>query len=150
MGFQRVEPAIGVVDGANTTFYTPTAPYGAGTVRYFLNGQLLPKDCLTEIDPNTGEVEVDDSPPPRVGDTVELLYLDESGGAAPQVVVGVCQLEVFLEDVTEEEITGHLEVVDVAGELSTSDAISGEVTEVQIVGEVSLVEEIEGMVRICA
>ena len=82
MGFPRIEEGVGTIDGANTTFFTPTAPYGAGSVRYYLNGQLAEEVCVTEVDPASGEIEVDTAP--RVGDVVQFFYDDESSAAPPE------------------------------------------------------------------
>jgi hypothetical protein len=81
MSQTRVEPATGTIDGANVLYSTPSA-YGAGTLRVLLNGQLLPPDCLTELDPSAGTWRWEDAQPPRAGDTVANIYTDGSGVGA--------------------------------------------------------------------
>lgn len=86
MAIPRFEVAIGVSDGVNLLFYTPT-PYLPGSVAVFLNGQLKRADFTdgwTEANPVTGEVALLIAPlggvPP---DVVQIFYLDTSAPVAP-------------------------------------------------------------------
>lgn len=87
MGLQ-ILPAIGVIDGANTSYQTPT-PYKPTTLRVLLNGQLLQLDCHQEDDPTTGAWTWLDPQPPRPGDSVYVLY--DAAGDAPDYIA-VCPL----------------------------------------------------------
>lgn len=91
MGLPRIEMAVGPVDGVNTTFYTPTVPYAQLSVQLYLNGQLLRKISLIEDDPATGKVILDEAP--RVGDIVQLFYIDDSLNPSALALSGVtCRL----------------------------------------------------------
>jgi len=88
--------AIGVVDGVNRTFFTPT-PYFPGETRFLLNGQLLDASCITEVDPATGEVRWEDVQPPRVGDDLLLYYIDADEAQRDTVVEVVLPLHGILQ-----------------------------------------------------
>lgn len=82
MATPRFEVALGVSDGVNLVFFTPTAPYLPGSVAVFLNGQLKRADFMdgwVETNPVTGEVDLLIAPlggaPP---DVVQIFYLDDS------------------------------------------------------------------------
>ena len=76
--------AIGATDGVNRTFFTPT-PYEPGETRFLLKGQMLSADCITEVNPATGEVRWEDAQPPRVGDDVLLYYFEAGASTVPPV-----------------------------------------------------------------
>jgi hypothetical protein len=99
----RFEVAIGVSDGVNLLFYTPT-PYLPGSVAVFLNGQLKRADFMdgwVESNPVTGEVTLLIAPlggmPP---DVVQIFYLDTSVPVAvlPEAEITVLQATI-LDDV---------------------------------------------------
>ena len=77
----KFEEGIGTVDGVNVTFYT-SVPYQAGTLSYFLNGQLKGKDDddgWFETDPTTGRVDLKEAPLPGdvhepADDVVQFFY----------------------------------------------------------------------------
>lgn len=74
MGNERVEEAIGFVNGSNVLFSTPTA-YQPGTLRLFKNGQLLRSsddDGPTETGATTFVVGL----PPIPNDTLTVRYLE--------------------------------------------------------------------------
>lgn len=74
MGSERVEEAIGLINGGNVNFATPT-PYQPGTLRLFKNGQLIRSsddDGPTETGAATFVVGL----PPIPGDTLTVRYLE--------------------------------------------------------------------------
>jgi len=73
-GDELVEDAIGVINGFNTSYATPT-PYQSGTLRAFLNGQLIAAtddDGPTETGADTFSMGL----PPRTGDRLRVRYLE--------------------------------------------------------------------------
>ncbi len=71
----HTEVGLGIVDGANTTFFT-SKPYQFGTVMYLLNGLLKVKeydDGFVETDPLTGEIQLKEAP--LTGDVVQFTYI---------------------------------------------------------------------------
>jgi hypothetical protein len=66
---------LGVVDGVNKTFYTPSQ-YVLTTIRVIVNGQVYDKDDTrkgwTEIDSSTVEMDA----APLVGDVLQAFYQD--------------------------------------------------------------------------
>jgi len=149
MGFPRIEEGVGVIDGVNVTFFTPTAPYGAGSVRYYLNGQLLPDDCLIEVDRNSGEVRVDGNGqiPPRPGDVVQFFYIDESSATPADAGRTVCPVRGVLEEET--AFVGVLEDRPIQGEVVTSTQVSGELVSLDLRGRVEDVVALRGQLRVC-
>jgi hypothetical protein len=81
----QILPALGLINGANTAFTTPT-PYSPGSLRVIHNGQLLEIDCAEEVSPSAGTWTWLDPQPPRPGDTVTVLY-DDVGGAPAYIPV---------------------------------------------------------------
>ena len=81
MALQRIEEAVGTINGVNDTFFTLT-PYLASSVRLFINGQLLRKGCLTEVSGSSGEIRIETASIPRVGDVVQLAWIDAASAAA--------------------------------------------------------------------
>lgn len=73
-GDEIVEDAIGVVNGLNTNFQTPSV-YQSGTLRVFLNGQLI-RDTDSDGPTETGADTFDLGLPPLTGDTVRVRYLE--------------------------------------------------------------------------
>ncbi len=71
----KILALVGVVDGANRTFTTPTQ-YTAGTLRVVWNGQVYePDDDLKgwlEIDNQTIETTI----APKTGDVLQAFYND--------------------------------------------------------------------------
>lgn len=68
----------GVVDGANTTFFT-SVPYVPTTLKHLLEGQVRPTANVVEVNPVTGEFTV--TPAPRAGtvpDKHEVRFTDTS------------------------------------------------------------------------
>jgi len=97
----RFEVALGVSDGVNLVFFTPTAPYLPGSVAVFLNGQLKRADFTdgwVETNPVTGEVDLLIAPlggaPP---DVVQIFYLDNSVPVAvlPEAEITVLQATIL-------------------------------------------------------
>lgn len=117
MATPRFEVAIGVVDGANLIFYTPT-PYLLGSAAVFLNGQLKRADFAdgwVESNPSLGEVTLLQPPQPAAfgnpDDVVQVFYLDPTSPVA---------------EVPDTEITVLHAVV-----LDTVDALVANLSEVQ-------------------
>lgn len=73
------EVAVGVIDGVNVAFTTPSAiPYRAGSVAIFINGQLKRGDYAdgwVETNPGTGLVTLDEAP--QVGDVVQIFFIND-------------------------------------------------------------------------
>ena len=101
MATPRFEVALGVSDGVNLVFFTPTAPYLPGSVAVFLNGQLKRADFTdgwVETNPVTGEVDLLIAPlggaPP---DVVQIFYLDNSVPVAvlPEAEITVLQATIL-------------------------------------------------------
>lgn len=67
-------PALyGFVDGVNTVFGTPLAPYSAGSLLVYLNGVFqVPGDAYIESDPVLGEFTFQVAP--SEGDQIFVLY----------------------------------------------------------------------------
>ena len=79
-------PAIGVVDGVNTTFSAGRS-YIAGTMFHHLNGSIktpADTDGITETNPAAGLVNLKVAP--RVGDRVILIVND---GVGTEITTGV-------------------------------------------------------------
>ena len=88
------ESLTGVVDGINSVFLF-SAPYTAGTVAIFLNGQLITDgdgsgNPWTESDPATGEITLEVGSIPNSGawgaDTITGFAMDTTpdiGGGSP-------------------------------------------------------------------
>ena len=151
MGIPRIEQGVGPIDGVNVTFFTPTAPYGAGSVRYYLNGQLQTDDNVVEVGPSSGEVRVDGNGqiPPRPGDIVQFFYMDESG-IQPDPFAGTRICVVFGELNPLEEFEGSIEDLTISGVIDAEAAIVGTVTEERpFSGEIGDVIEISGSLRAC-
>lgn len=67
-----IEPATGTVDGLNTVFQV-SAPYVAGSVEVFLNGQAKRKDYddgWLEL----GSNKIKMKQPPEAGDVIQVFY----------------------------------------------------------------------------
>lgn len=118
MSLTLLEEAIGTVDGVNRTYFTQT-PYVPGTVRLWLNGQLLLEDCLVEVNPNTGEVLLDPGVLPRPGDIVQLLWRDAASvlSELDNVVTELftCieeEVAVYAEFCPEEDFTAYIALED--------------------------------------
>lgn len=118
MATPRFEVALGVSDGVNLVFFTPTAPYLPGSVAVFLNGQLKRADFMdgwAETNPVTGEVTLLIAPLPAAfgnpPDVVQIFYLDT---ATPPAVTPDTEITVL-----------HAVVLD------TVDVLSGHLVEVQ-------------------
>jgi len=146
-GYPTIEEAVGVIDGVNVTFYTPTVPYTADSVRVYINGQLEDDVYLTEIDRNTGEVELEF--PPIPGDIVQLFYLDESGGpVCPERGRVYCPVVGTVSEV--ESLVGLIDDTQiVTGTLEEGPEITGELEPVDVTGVVSEVTEIRGRIEVC-
>lgn len=74
-GDEIVEDAIGVINGFNTAFSTPSS-YQSGTLRVFLNGQLIgpgDDDGPTETGADSFSVGL----PPVTGDNLRVRYLED-------------------------------------------------------------------------
>lgn len=147
MALLRIEEAIGVVDGVNYTFFT-TSAYVPNSVRYWLNGQLLLPDRLTEIDPLTGEVLLETTPALYVGDVVQFSWIDAASLAAEaaryvEVLRGTICPQVSLQ--------GHWQDDTVMrGELREVERFSGRlVADRPLVGHVVETAPIRGTLRIC-
>jgi len=150
MGYPRIEEGVGVIDGVNVTFYTPTAPYGIGSVRYYLNGQLQTEDNVVEVDPASGEVRVDGNGqvPPRPGDVVQFFYDDESSVSPEDAGRTVCRVRGVLVSTTDFE--GRIEDRPIRGEVSSSVQVVSELVPLGLRGRVEDVLEIRGRMRVCA
>lgn len=73
-GDEIVADAIGLINGANVAFNTPS-PYQPGTLRTFLNGQLIhtgDDDGPTETGPSTFTMGL----PPQPGDRLRVRFLE--------------------------------------------------------------------------
>ena len=82
----KFEVASGTIDGVNTVF-TVSSAYQPNSVAAFLNGQLKRKDFAdgwSETNPATGEVTLAEAP--RVGDVVQVFFIDGSPGASNDTV----------------------------------------------------------------
>lgn len=83
-------PAVGVIDGVNTTFTTGSPnviPYVKGTMFHHLNGSIktpADTDGLIETNPAAGIVDLKVAP--RVGDRVILVVND---GVGTEITTGV-------------------------------------------------------------
>lgn len=93
MALPRFEVALGVVDGVNVVFTTPT-PYVGGSVAVFLNGQLKRADFMdgwVETNPSLGVVTLLMAPEPAAfgnpDDVVQVFYLDSSSPVLPETEV---------------------------------------------------------------
>lgn len=134
MGNPRFEVLSGVVDGTNTVF-TSSAAYASGTSAVFLNGQLkVPtfQDGWAETDPATGTVTLDEAP--RVGDVVQMFYLDTSDTVV--IVTGP------------EPITGTLcDVTSLDGRLDATPVVCGTICGVvSLVGALNSPTMLSGMI----
>lgn len=83
MPVEQYEIPAGVIDGINAVF-TTSGPYTPGSVRFFLNGQLFPSDCLVETDPSSGVFTLDVAP--LLTDVLQVRYVDTSPTVVCQVV----------------------------------------------------------------
>ena len=93
LALPRLELAAGAIDGHNTTFFTPTVPYGVDSVRVYLNGQLRPTDNIMEIDTASGEFQIiEPDATPRPGDIVQVFYLDTRPNSMIALVGQTCRL----------------------------------------------------------
>lgn len=78
-GDEQYDDAIGNINGINTIFYV-NFPYQPGSVREFLNGQLISADDddgFIETDPSSGEIQT--KIPPEGGlnpDRITFRYLE--------------------------------------------------------------------------
>lgn len=131
----RYEVLVGVIDGANVVFNTPgNDPYQPGTTALFLNGQLLTPDCWDETDPSLGVITTLTVKPPRVGEVLQLFYLDTT-----PVLPG--------EEVT--PITGTIREVDfLCGTLSVAADLTGSIRATEIlVASLDEVMSVEATLR---
>ena len=149
MALPRIEIAVGVIDGVNVTFYTPTVPYLSGSVRYYLNGQLQTDDCVIEVNPQSGEVRVDGNGqiPPRVGDVVHLFYIDDGADTGTSLSLGVCRLR---GKITTETLYGKIGEADVlSGRLALTDVVRGTVKPVRVLATLREYQPIRGKIKVC-
>jgi hypothetical protein len=88
MALPRFENALGVVDGINLTFYTPTFPYRSNSLVVFFNGQLKRADLLdgwVETNNFTGRFDLYIAPLDT--DVLQVFYIDESAPLTTSVEV---------------------------------------------------------------
>lgn len=150
MAFPRIEIAVGVIDGVNPTFYTPTVPYLAGSVRYYLNGQLQTDDCVIEVNPQSGEVRVDGNGqiPPRVGDVVQLFYIDEGASSGTESYgLGICRIR---GRIVVEPIRGKIgDAETISGRLAPADVVQGRLSPVTIKATLREYQPLRGKIKVC-
>jgi len=70
MASHYTRPAVGTINGINTTFDTP-APYKTGTVEVVRNGQYLKPSAWIEL----GGTGVQLADPPVTGDVVLIQFV---------------------------------------------------------------------------
>lgn len=137
MALPRFEVALGVVDGVNVLFTTPT-PYVAGSVAVFLNGQLKRADFMdgwVETSPSLGQVTLSMPPEPAAfgnpDDVVQIFYLDTSD-VLPETEVTPLRGSIQVMS----DLTGELVEVDVLGGLLEfeGDGLLGEVAGLEEIG----------------
>lgn len=143
MAIPRTENAIGAINGANTSFTTPT-PYTPGSLVAFLSGQLKRPDFddgLIEDDPPTGTFTMKE--PPLTGDVVQVRYLDTTPVAAGEEVEGLTGQVIELDS-----LTAQLSDLDALAASPTDlDAMSGSIDEVDsATGSVDDVDVVSGTV----
>lgn len=116
MSSPRFEVASGLIDGINTIF-SASLPYTAGSTAVFLNGQLKKAandDGWIETVPASGIFQMKVAP--KVGDVVEVFYLDTMSDASQLEiacgVVGVIQEESAIQGQIEDviEVTGSISI----------------------------------------
>lgn len=77
----KFEVPSGVIDGSNTVFVVSSA-YAPSSVAVFINGQLKNRpleDGWVETNPAAGVVTL--AEPPRVGEVVQIFFIDAVGGS---------------------------------------------------------------------
>jgi hypothetical protein len=148
MGIPRFEILTGVVDGVNTTFFTPVA-YTPGSLAVFVNGQLKRADYndgWIEANPATGEVTLKEAPrpcPPDLDEVIQAFFIDTT-----PLDTGFLELEGILDDTS--EVTGLLEIDELEGIIDDTAEVFGTVeTETEISGQVDVPEEILGTIHVC-
>lgn len=114
MATPRFEVALGIVDGVNVVFFTPTFPYVPGSVAVFFNGQLKRADFAdgwVESNPVTGEVTLLIAPLPAAygnpDDVIQIFYLDNSVPAAVVPETEITRLHGVVLD-TVDVVSAHL------------------------------------------
>lgn len=142
MGYRT---AIGIKDGVNVVFYTPT-PFVPGETRFLLNGQLLPTDYISEVNPATGEIHWLDAQPPRSMDDLLLYYVDALESSRVRIVYE-CPIHGVIRDgyaisgkLTEDlAITGDITLAEVISSQIVQDEITGSISEHHVSGRISCV-----------
>ncbi len=148
----QTESMTGVIDGANTTFFTTApaggaTPYVAGSVAVWVNGQLQMHHLgnpWSETDPATGEVTLGFAP--QAGDTVVASYYDTSP-ILPETEIEELEGTLLATD----DLTGSLsESVELDGFLGEEDALAGAIiVEESLSGTLDDTDYLEGELVVC-